>query len=190
MYIIPGKNVKKRRQPKITIAVFPLILGWFGPFYVVFWRFTSFLAILRRFLPLGIVFIPKTTATSFKDADFFQVWCTYIYMYVCQFPFIGLIQWIKQMKATGDNWNPCCGGDKMVEWSKALNFLRSNRCCTRIEYPQNVLNAIYCYKTVYCLVRYRDTAIHIFANWYRSKPWKKQVLNYANCAKGVSKALL
>ena len=39
--------------------IFPLILSWFWPFYVVFWRFASFLAILRRFCPLASFLIPK-----------------------------------------------------------------------------------------------------------------------------------
>ena len=40
---------------------------------------------------------------------------------------------VKQMKAFRD-WTPSLGVvGEMVEWSKALNFQRSHRCCPRIE---------------------------------------------------------
>ena len=40
------------------------------------------------------------------------------------------------MKALGDLtlfFRGVLGGDEMVEWFKALNFLRSDRCCPRIK---------------------------------------------------------
>ena len=62
---------------------FPLILGWFWPFYVISWRFASFLAILRRFLPRCVVFSHKTTTTSCQDADFFPGMISiYVSMYL------------------------------------------------------------------------------------------------------------
>ena len=71
---IHGKNFKNDSNQKLQLVfrrIFPFILGWFWPFYVVFWRFASFFNILCCFLPLGVVFSPKTTATSCQDADVF-----------------------------------------------------------------------------------------------------------------------
>ena len=55
------KKFQKRQQPKITIGVQENFFFYFG----------LVLAILCRVLPLGVVFSPKTTATSCQDADVF-----------------------------------------------------------------------------------------------------------------------
>ena len=51
---IPGKNSNDGNQKlqMLFMRIFPLILCWFWPFYVVFSHFGSFLAILSSFLPL------------------------------------------------------------------------------------------------------------------------------------------
>ena len=54
------KNFKNDGNQKLQ-----LIWVGFGHFTSCFDALRRFLAILRRFLPLGIVFSPKTTATSF-----------------------------------------------------------------------------------------------------------------------------
>ena len=46
-----------------------------------FFDFGLILAILRRFLPLCIVFIPITTATICQDADFFPAQVKLIVIY-------------------------------------------------------------------------------------------------------------
>ena len=46
------KNDGNQKLQLLFRRVFPLTLGWFSPFYVVFWHFGSFLAILSSFLPL------------------------------------------------------------------------------------------------------------------------------------------
>ena len=52
---------------------------------------------------------------------------------MCEYPYIDFIQrQVKQMKAFGD-WTPFIGFDETVKWSKALNFLQSDRSCPRIE---------------------------------------------------------
>ena len=70
MYIIPGKKIKNDGNQKIMIAEKENFSFDFG----------LILAILRRILPLCIVFIPITTATSCQDADFFYRYDIYIWI--------------------------------------------------------------------------------------------------------------
>ena len=55
---------------------------------------------------------------------------------------IGFNRWkLKQMKALGD-LKSFLLGDEMVEWIKALNILRSERCCPRIKSAKMLISSI------------------------------------------------
>ena len=45
------------------------------------------------------------------------------------------------------------GEDIMVEWSKALNFLLSNRCCPRIELMKRLLFHLLKYVRVFSYIK-------------------------------------
>ena len=58
-------------------------------------------------------------------------------IYICMCLWIpvrvhGIHKVSKQMKAFGDR-TPFFRGDDMAEWSRTVNFLRCDRCCSRIE---------------------------------------------------------
>ena len=53
-----------------------------------------------------------------------------IHIHACEYPYVNIRfipRKVKQMKAIG-----LLEGNEMVEWLKGLNFLRSDKCCTRL----------------------------------------------------------
>ena len=68
-----------------------------------------------------------------------EIWFIYIYVCVCVCVWIPLR--VHRIHPVGSKANESLrrmytsifGGDEMVDWFKALNFLRSDRCCPRIE---------------------------------------------------------